>query len=55
MAHKKRSKGTGKYATEHHREKNKVAKMETYVRKNPNNLEAAQILQKMKEDWKSFL
>lgn len=56
MAHKKRSKGgSGTYAAEHRYEKNKVRKMETYLRHNPNDLDGIKRLQEMKEKWKSVL
>jgi hypothetical protein len=55
MAHKKKSKGTGTYASQHHYEKNKVRKLETYIAHNPNDLESMKKLQALKEEWKSIL
>jgi Zn-dependent protease with chaperone function len=55
MSHKKKSKGSGKYTSEHRYEKNKVRKIETYVRKHPNDLERIKQLQELKEQYKSIL
>ena len=55
MAHKKKSKGTGKYASEHHYEKNKVRKMEAYVQKHPNDLARVKQFEELKEQYKSII
>ena len=48
MAHKKTSHGSSKYASEGRYEKNKVRKLESYLRKNPNDLQSLKVLEEYK-------